>query len=114
MGVTLELLHGASPPVQLDAAFGFRAAVQEMLLQSDESALRLLPALPRTWTRGRAAGLRAPGGVRADVEWDGGRFRATLALDAGFPARSVDVFAPGETAPRRVGLEPGGRAGIAT
>ena len=112
MGVTLEMLHGASPPVQLDAAFGFRAAVQEMILQSDGSALRLLPALPRAWTRGRAAGLRAPGGVRVDVEWGDGRFRATLSLDAAFPARRVDVYAPGETEPRRVGLEPGRRVAI--
>ena len=112
MGVTLEMLHGASPPVQLDAAYGFRAAVQEMLLQSDGSALRLLPALPRAWTRGRATGLRAPGGVRADVEWGDGRFRATLSLDAALPARRIDVYAPGETEPRRVGLESGRRVAI--
>jgi alpha-L-fucosidase 2 len=98
--------------VQLDAAFGFRAAVQEMLLQADETTLRLLPALPRAWTRGRAAGLRAPGGVRVDVEWDGPAVRATLALDAAFPARSVDVHAPGAAEPRRVELAPGATAGI--
>ena len=107
MGVTLEMLHGASPPVQLDAAYGFRAAVQEMLLQSDESAIRLLPALPRAWTRGRAENLRAPGGLSVSVEWDGPAVRATLALDAAFPARRVDVHVPGETEPRRIGLAPG-------
>ena len=107
MGVTLESLHGAQPAVQLDAAFGFRAAVQEMVLQADETTLRLLPAIPRAWTRGRATGLRAPGGVRVDVEWDGPAVRATIALDAAFPARTLDVHVPGEAKPRRVALEPG-------
>ncbi len=112
MGVTLELLHGASPPVQLDAAFGFRAAVQEMLLQGDESTLRLLPARPAAWTRGRAAGLRAPGGLRVDLDWDGAAVRATLSLDAAFPACERDVWLPGAAKPRRIALEPGGRASL--
>ena len=82
MGVTLEALHGAQPAVQLDAAFGFRAAVQEMLLQGDGATLRLLPALPRAWTRGAATGLCAPGGLRVDLDWDGSAVRAALSLDA--------------------------------
>ena len=110
MGVTLEALHGAQPAVQLDAAFGFRAAVQEMLLQADDATLRILPALPRTWTQGAATGLRAPGGLRVDIDWGGGRFLAAIELDPGFPARGVDVFVPGEPAPRHVALEPGSRS----
>ena len=113
MGVTLEALHGAQPAVQLDAAFGFRAAVQEMLLQGDGATLRLLPALPRAWTHGAATGLCAPGGVRVDLDWGNGRFRAAIALDPAFPARSVDVFAPGSAGPRHVSLAPGGRASVA-
>ena len=109
MGVTLESLHGAQPAVQLDAAFGFRAAVQEMLLQADDATLRLLPALPRAWTRGSATGLCAPGGLRVDLDWGDGRFRAAIGLDPAFPARSVDVFAPGSASPRHVELAPGGR-----
>ena len=109
MGVTLEALHGAQPAVQLDAAFGFRAAVQEMLLQADGATLRLLPALPRAWTHGAATGLCAPGGVRVDLDWDGPTIRAALSLDAGFPARTVDVFLPGAFEPRRVALAPGGQ-----
>ena len=113
MGVTLESLHGAQPAVQLDAAMGFRAAVQEMLLQGDETTLRILPARPAAWTRGRADGLRAPGGVSVSIEWDGPAVRATLALDAAFPARTVDVCAPGFAAPRRVALAPGGTVEVA-
>ena len=110
MGVTLESLHGAQPAVQLDAAFGFRAAVQEMLLQADDATLRILPALPRAWTQGAATGLCAPGGLRVDIDWGGGRFRVAIELDPGFPTRSVDVFVPGEPAPRHMALEPGSRS----
>jgi len=113
MGVTLEALHGAQPAVQLDAAFGFRAAVQEMLLQADGATLRLLPALPRAWTHGAATGLCAPGGVRVDLDWDGASWRAALSLDPGFPPRSLDVYAPGETEPRPVALAPGARTEVA-
>ena len=121
MGVTLEALHGTQPAIQLDAAYGFAAAVQEMLLGADETSLRLLPALPRAWTRGSVAGLRAPGGVRVDIEWETAvpagtagatgtetRWTATISLDPDFPARSIDVYAPGESEPRRVDLVPGG------
>ena len=121
MGVTLESLHGTQPAIQLDAAYGFAAAVQEMLLGADETSLRLLPALPRAWTRGSVAGLRAPGGVRVDIEWETAvpagtagasgtqtRWTATISLDSDFPARSIDVYAPGESEPRRVNLVSGG------
>ena len=114
MGVTLEALHGAQPAVQLDAAFGFAAAVQEMLLGADEDSLRLLPALPRAWTRGAAAGLRAPGGVRVDLDWEGASWRAALSLDLGFPPQSLDVYAPGETEPRPVALAPGASVELAS
>ena len=109
MGVTLEMLHGVSPPVQLDAAFGFTAAVQEMLLGMDEESIRLLPALPESWGEGRATGLRGPGGLRIDLAWSSGGWTAALALDAAFPARVLDVYAPCESASRRVALEPGAR-----
>ena len=121
MGVTLEALHGTQPAIQLDAAYGFAAAVQEMLLGADETTLCLLPALPRAWTRGSVAGLRAPGGVRVDLEWETTvpagtagatgtetRWTSTISLDPDFPARSIDVYAPGESEPRRVDFVPGG------
>ena len=124
MGVTLESLHGTSPPVQLDAAFGFAAAVQEMLLGADETSLRILPALPSSWTSGSVSGLRAPGGVRVDLEWGpalpagtagatGTRWSAVFTLDPAFPARSIDAFLPGKAAPERIVLAPGGRAELA-
>ena len=110
MGVTLEALHGTQPAIQLDAAYGFAAAVQEMLLGADETSLRLLPALPRAWTRGSVAGLRAPGGLRVDIEWGDSGWGAELSLDPSSPPRNVDAFVPGKAAPERIVLAPGGRA----
>lgn len=110
MGVTLEALHGTQPAIQLDAAYGFAAAVQEMLLGADETSLRILPALPSRWTRGSVAGLRAPGGLRVDLEWGDSGWGAELSLDPSSPPRSVDAFLPGRAAPERIALVPGGRA----
>ena len=87
MGVTLETLHGTSPPIQLDAAFGFTAAVQEMLLRADPDALALLPALPSAWVQGSIDGLLAPGGLTVSLEWD----EAGLRADVGATFAACDV-----------------------
>ena len=112
MGVTLEMLHGTTPPIQLDAAYGFSAAVQEMLLGVDEGSLRILPALPAAWDRGSMKGLRAPGGVCVDVSWEGGEWKASISLGGTFPARRLDVYSPGSSAPRRVDLKAGDRVDL--
>jgi alpha-L-fucosidase 2 len=112
MGVTLEMLHGTAPPVQLDAAFGFRAAVQEMLLRADGETLFLLPALPRAWTGGRAENLRAPGGLSVSLEWDEAGLRATIALDSAAAPAERDVYLPGEASPRRIAVDPGSRTTV--
>ena len=65
--------RGNGHTFQIDGNLGAAAAIAEMLVQSDEDRVLLLPALPAQWTKGRVAGIALWGGGRIDLDWEGGR-----------------------------------------
>jgi len=89
--------------LQVDGNLGAAAGIAEMLLQSHEEVIRLLPALPAAWSEGRVRGLRARGGFRVSMSWTGGSLtEASLDASVDGPCR---VSAEGLT-----GVQSDGRA----
>lgn len=109
---TFPNLFCSHPPFQIDGNFGGTSGITEMLLQSQDGYIALLPALPSGWRSGSARGLRVRGNVSVDFNWNDSRVEQVTIT--GLPLRGGErgggSVASGDGAPDSVARGDGGAA----
>jgi alpha-L-fucosidase 2 len=95
-GGLLPNLFSTHPPFQIDGNYGFTAALAEVVVQSHTGVIDVLPALPSSWRRGSARGLRCRGGLAVDVTWDDGDVLVRVRRLSGDASEFVPVSIGGE------------------
>lgn len=91
-GIYYSLLC-AHPPFQIDGNCGITAAIGEMLIQSHEGYIELLPALPKAWDEGKLSGIKARGNYIVDFSWSNNK---VISLQVHSPKKYCQVKVNGE------------------